>query len=511
VKPGFKPPTLRNTYGLLAGAGGAVLAIGLLLPFVVADPPGDAASTSAAPPVLGRGPVEAAAAEPDAAALAGGATSSTVGTGAASTAAGAAAAPATSASGFALSTPPPAGVALTASDVGVTPETIKVGVLVPDASGLGNDDNEAGVAFGESVGDPGKQWAAFIDELNERGGIGGRLIEPVYRQHNLIDQDDMRAACVYLTEEEKVFAVLSAGGYYGDPILCVTEQHQTPLIAQAGEGDDFYQRSNGLYFSTTPTKDRVLRNLVALAHENGELRGRKIGILDGEGIDAIPVDRTLLPMLARYGYEVTYHARITDDASAAQSQIPIEVQQMRANGVDLILPVTNLIVADLFVQEADAQRYTPAYLLSDFASGATDLYAKAMPASFEGNLAYTALRTGEVAAGLDEAPHDAECREIYERRTATTLDRTNSEYYSTVTACGILEAFARAVAATGPTLTRPALSQSLQGSGAFEVPYSGIGSFGPGKFDAPDVARHVAWHADCRCWLPVDAFRPTPF
>ena len=44
-------------------------------------------------------------------------------------------------------------------------------------------------------------------------------------------------------------AVLNAGGYYGDPILCLTQQHKTPFIGQAGEDDGFYARSNGNYFS----------------------------------------------------------------------------------------------------------------------------------------------------------------------------------------------------------------------------------------------------------------------
>jgi hypothetical protein len=174
----------------------------------------------------------------------------------------------------------------------------------------------------------------------------------------------------------------------------------------------------------------------------------------------------------------------------------------------VILPVTNLVVADVFAQEASSQRYTPHYILTDFASGATDLYAKAMPSDFDG-LAYTALRTGEVAAGLKEAPQDARCRQIYEKQSGKALDRSSTEYYSTVTACGILDVFVKAVSSVGAKLTRTSLSKALQAIGSYDVPYSGAGSFGPGKFDAPDVSRRVVWKSSCTCWRPIEGFQRT--
>jgi ABC-type branched-subunit amino acid transport system substrate-binding protein len=391
----------------------------------------------------------------------------------------------------------------TASDVGITPDRITVGIPIPDVSSFG--DVEGGASFGGQFGDPQAQWQAFIDDLNHRGGIGGRTVVPEYRLYDSIDLDSMRAACVYLTEQKRVFAVL--GGFYGDPILCITQQHQTPLLGLASEADDFYQRSGGRFFSIGTSKDRVLRAFVKLLDADKALRGHTIGVLDQQGIDSATVDRTLLPELQRLGYRVGYHARIAADAGAAQAQIPIEVQRMRAAGVDVLLPVSGLIVATVFAQEADAQRYRPTYYLSDFASGATDVYAAAMPASFEGAIGYTAFRTGEARAGLPEPAGDAACRQTYERSAGKPLDPKILAYYYTVSYCGILRLFEQAMTRAGPNPTRAGFTAALQSIGSFQLAFGSTGSFGPGKPDAPDAVRRVTWRKSCTCWLPIDGFR----
>jgi ABC-type branched-subunit amino acid transport system substrate-binding protein len=504
--PRLKAPTFRGTYGLLLGAGAAVLAIGLAVPFVVAAKPEPVTSGqsslqtggttgslpgASAPAVPTTGPSSAAGTT-----TGGGAGTGTTG-----------AAGSTGGSGGVLgSTGGAPASGRTASDIGITPSAIKLGVLIPS-----DNSSKAGGSFSQVIGSPKQQWQAYIDEVNGKGGILGRKIEPVFREYDGLDLDAQRAACVYLTEQAKVFAIVNSGGFYGDPILCVTQQHKTPFIGQAGEALDFYQKSNGLYFSTTPNKDRVLRNLVIAAMRDGAFRGKKIGILSRDGIDAIPVDRSLKPELKANGLTVTYEARISSDDSAAQSQIPIEVQQMRNKGVNLIMLETGLIVANVFAQQADSQRYYPQYMTSDFASGGADIYTIGMPASFAGSVTYTALRTGEARAGMPEPPTDAACRKVFERRTGHKLDHTSTEYSLTITACGILTEFDQAMATAGANPTRKLLSQALQAIGAWNVPFSGAGSWGPGKFDAPDVVRRALWHSDCKCWVPAGPFTRTKY
>lgn len=505
--PKLTAPTVRGTYGVLLGAGALVLAVGLLVPFVVADSPKQSLAATAGSTAS---PSGAFAARPSGAALPtptpGPGGPAVGGAGAGGAVPGAL--PGTSVggrSGAGGGVPAPASQRR-ASDLGITRDTIKLGVLIP-----ADNNSDSGGSFSDVVGDPKQQWNAYISAVNASGGVLGRKIEPVFREYDGLDLDAQRAACVFLTEQAKVFAIVNSGGFYGDPILCVTQQHKTPFIGQAGEALDFYQKSNGLYFSTTPNKDRVLKNMVAAASRDGVFKGRTVGLLSREGIDAIPVDRSLKPALQAAGVRVAYEARISADDSAAQSQIPLEVQQMKSANVDFIMLTTGLIVANVFAQQADSQRYYPKYLTSDFASGGADIYTIGMPASFAGSITYTALRTGEARAGMAEPAQDARCRKQFEKATGKRLDRTATEYYLTVTACGILDQFVRGMVGAGVNPTRRGLSDALQAIGSFDVPFSGAGSWARGKFDAPDVVRAGTWKSDCRCWVPVGPFTRTQY
>ena len=499
-------PTVRGTYGALLGAGALVLSVGLILPFIVAEPPKQT--------LVSAGPTQAAT---------DGGTTGTGTTGGLPTAAptvtagplvsggpGGTSGATTGTTGGGLfggstgSVPPVA--QRKASDMGITPTAIKLGILIPS-----DNSSAGGGSFSQVIGSPKAQWNAYVNAVNAKGGILGRKIQPIYREYDGLDLDAQRAACVYLTEQEKVFAIVNSGGFYGDPILCVTQQHKTPFIGQAGEALDFYQKSNGLYFSTTPNKDRVLQNMVAAAARDGAFKGKTVGLLSREGIDAIPVDRSLKPALKAHGIKLTYEARISADDSAAQSQIPLEVQQMKSHGVDFIMLATGLIVANVFVQQADSQRYTPQYMTSDFASGGADVYTIGMPASFAGSITYTALRTGEARAGMPEPAHDAACRKTYEKSAGKALDRTSTEYSLTVTACGIMNEFVVGMTAAGVNPTRRLLSNALQAIGSWDVPFSGAGSWSRNKFDAPDVVRRGMWHSDCKCWMPAGPFMRTQY
>jgi ABC-type branched-subunit amino acid transport system substrate-binding protein len=501
-------PTVRGTYGALLGAGALVLSVGLLIPFVVAEPPKQS--------LVSAGPTQAATDGTTSTGTTGAAlptAAPTATAGPAATAAPGATTGGTTGSGTTTgglfggstgSAPPVA--QRTASDIGITPTAIKLGILIPQ-----DNSSEGGTSFSDVVGHPKDQWNAYVDTVNAKGGILGRKIQPVFREYDGLDLDAQRAACVYLTEQAKVFAIVNSGGFYGDPILCVTQQHKTPFIGQAGEALDFYQKSNGLYFSTTPNKDRVLQNMVAAAARDGVFKGKTIGLLSREGIDAIPVDRSLKPALAAHGVKVAYEARISADDSAAQSQIPLEVQQMKSKNVDFIMLTTGLIVANVFVQQADSQRYTPQYMTSDFASGGADIYTIGMPASFAGSITYTALRTGEARAGMAEPAHDAACRKTYEKHSGKALDRTGTEYSITITACGIMNELVVGLTKAGVNPTRKLLSAALQSIGSWDVPFSGAGSWGRNKFDAPDVVRRGSWKSDCRCWMPVGPFTRTQY
>lgn len=418
--------------------------------------------------------------------------------------AGPAAAPSRRRSSASGPTGGPSAVKLTATDVGVTSDSVKLGVVLLDLGAAGHLVGGLGNASAD------QQQAAlqvYIDEANKAGGINGRKIVPDYTKYDPVNGDATNN-CNQLTEDDKVFAVISEG-VYGAPVLCFTQQHATPLINVGGYVDEYYQRSSGLLLTMQPTKQRSAVNSVYQLDAQGKLAGKTIGVFTSSaGDDDVAAKTGTVPALQRRGYKVAHMSDLSADTGTASSEIPVEVNQMRAAGVNLIFLQTNVLLDTQFVQQADSSGYRPTYVLGDSESNVSDFFLSNMPASFTG-LANTVSRTGEQRVGAPEPAVDANCRTVFETATKQQLARGTAQYETTMGACNQIRTFVAAARATGPQLTRARLSGGYQGMGSFPLAYTAGGSFGPGKFDAADFSRPVVADMSCRCWKPAGDFTHT--
>jgi hypothetical protein len=411
-----------------------------------------------------------------------------------------------------LGNPVPEGAVLTASDVGVTAEEIRIGFLLLDVGGI----SQVGISV-PGV-DPEQQRAtfeAYLAEVNERGGINGRRVVGVYENFDVLSPDDMRRACLALIDQD-VFAVVAAGGYQGPAVLCITEEGGTPLVTQGSHGTptEYLRRSDGRLVTMYPSSVRVMANWVAELDRMGLLEGRRIGIVTQETVNPgdTVIGGELVPALREFGYEPTHISNLSGDASTAASQVPVEVQQMRTKDVDLVFMAAGTLIASQFVQAADSQVFTPQYTITDWASMNNDTGNQNMPLSYDGTVLITTYRTGEEKVGVAEGAAELQCREIYERRTGRTLPaKGQNEHGITVTNCTTINAFFLGATNAGPDLTRESFSEGVQAIGEFPMTLWGGGAFGPGKFDAADLIASAQWYADCRCLKPTSGFRPSVY
>ena len=489
-----------RTYGFVLGVVVGVLVAGLAVPYGFGSqlgagrtPGSTAAVVETAPPTTGAGAADIAGTAPTgpvSSAPVGGAVPGPRGGTSLST--GTTGAP----SGHVATQPPlPPGTRLTASDIGVTAKTIKIGV--PDVK-LG------GVALGNEI-DPKEYWKALVADVNSRGGVQGRKIVLDFATVDLSDYETQAAAaCRKWTEDDKVFAVVASGGFFGPPVRCITEEHRTPFINYDGQDESYYAAAKGLLFSTGQGKHRIMRNFGYWLHRGGYLRSHKIGLLASDGFDRPPVDQGLLPVVSRLGYTFTDKEYISlTDRSAAPGQIAVAVQNMKAKGVDVVLAASNLLYQQLFVQQAEKQQYFPHYFASDFAGMTTDLLSDSYPQSWDGTVGVTGLRTGEEKVGLPEQPVDTQCRQIVAKATGKSIARGSVDSDGIMLVCGPFQRFVAGAVGAGANLTRSRLSQAIQQQGNVVIPYTAGASFRPGKFDASDFERTVQWHFDCKCWKPV--------
>ena len=400
----------------------------------------------------------------------------------------------------------------TASDQGITADTVKVGFFLIDF-GKAND-------LGASVAgyDPATQERyarAFVDEANATGGIGGRRLVPVFRKVDILSLQSMRDACVSFGQTDRVFAVGQVLGVYGDPILVCAQQQKLPFLANDGAASSYYSQSRNYVITTQPSTLRTNLNMVRELARLGELKGKKVGVVYYDGY-LLSDNQKMLGELRRNNVDVV-EGQLSLETAQALRQLPVIARDFCDKGVDLVLLGTNKLFAERFVQNVDQNPGCAlTYAVSDFDFAmAGDSFISGMPASFfRRALSVTASRVGEGRVGIAEQPAAARCRGIADKRAGTRLDRnsaTNTNYFNATAICQIVQLLRDGMVRAGTNPTRESFVQAVQGLGAFENAGYGPSSFRPGRSDSTDAVRISQAFGDCKCWKPQTAFAGAAF
>lgn len=505
--PGIDIPvtTRSRTYAQLVGAVTVMLALGLALPAIVGERPPEQELVSDADldlDALGGGDGGDASATTETTV----ATDGGVETGGPATDAGGGSAVVPGGDAGAAGGPNDGGEAAatsvpnTASDIGVTPDTIKIGLLVPTSSEIGSTTDQRDIQVAE--------FLAAINVINERGGIHGRMIETVDATYDVLDQDSgTRASCLKLADDHQVFAAFNTTGYGPPGALCLTREKGVPFLQGSGHPEEIYGQANGLYSSTFDNQTRNFRNMVQILHDLGALKDHKVGVLGTEWIGLRrEQEEGIVDTLKALGYKPFVYW-LSGDPVSSQTQIPIAIQQMRANNVTAVMLGADFISAQSFASASAAQGYTPFYGAGDPWSYTTDAVVSGMPNSFDGSISTTAWRSYDHRAGVAEPAIDAQCAADFEKETGIALDRTKDPdalYVGTLLACGVVQRFEKAATAAGPNLTRAGLVQAIGNLGEIDAPFAaGTATYRPDKLDGADFYRPQIWKKGCKCWHPL--------
>ena len=354
------------------------------------------------------------------------------------------------------------------------------------------------------------QWSSYINAVNKGGGVQGRQLTPVYADYNPLQADSFRAMCLALTENTQVFAVLGYG-IFDSQAPCFARDHAVPLVNAIGVSDATMASSARRILTVDIGKDRALRNHVLMLNERNMLKGKTVGVLtSSDRNDAAQVEATLLPLLRQLGIKIGHYSNVSSDQSTALAQLPIEVRQMQAAGVNLVFLAANLVVSGYFVNDADQVGYHPQYTTSDFEQLVEDGVTNPYTQGFDGAIGITALRSGEQRVNQPEPPFDAHCREIYQSASGAKYGRGDIQYDTTEGICSVIDITAKALAAAGRFPTREGFIAAGEALSNFDLAYSAPGAFSPAKHDAPQFLRVAQWHYDCKCWFPISPFQPAP-
>jgi hypothetical protein len=412
----------------------------------------------------------------------------------------------------------PAG-ARTASDRGVTPDTVTVGILSASEDTL--------AAVGATYkGRPIEQVTQpFIDEINANGGINGRRVVPAFTRFNPASADDMVAACINQSQDHKVFASLALLGFYGEGEVCLANQ-QTPTISDANSSEyTLYQREKGWVRQTSMDKDRTLKNWIDwMAASQTATPATRIGLVYTD----VPEDRqvvneVVLPYLRSKGLDVKDVAIFTlssIDAMVAEAQRA--AFKFKADGIQLVLPVTNFLQFFLFVQQADLTGYVPRYTVTDFGGMASDATGFYPPSQWDGVTGTTSSLSGQPKLnGVPDIPQAQDCLHTYNAAGLHFNPDPNHpqlpdpvEVTTMLTVCEHLALFADAARRAGLNPTRQGFLDALgtTGTWSYRVVETPPLLFKPTRYDSVDNYAVVRWQPRCDgvngCYQRIEGFRP---
>jgi hypothetical protein len=229
---------------------------------------------------------------------------------------------------------------LKASAPGVTADSISV---VAIQAPLSPGDSPQGYRY--NLGDPVDMLKVFAKTVNECGGINGRDIDltVVQQEGGAADQATTaahaQAACIEATEDNKPFIVLSWTGMFAAS-QCITDEHKTLMMSGITATNDYLKTAQGRHILMGNTNEvgQYQAPMLDLI-KSGKFKGKKVAVLYPTfttGQDLIKAN--VVDLLKSKGVNVIYSDPLTPDpAGDISSQYPLLVQQLKQDGVDVLV------------------------------------------------------------------------------------------------------------------------------------------------------------------------------
>ncbi|MGI9600989.1 MAG: ABC transporter substrate-binding protein [Acidimicrobiales bacterium] len=384
-------------------------------------------------------------------------------------------------------------VPLEATARGVTAETITLGVAQLDLQLI----RDAGLAD-VNHGDYELIYNTLVDDINDRGGINGRMVELLYDTYDVLVPAEQEALCTKFAEDEEVFALI--GGMREDNIYCITEQHEMISVGNSGINQERIDRSQGRLITPDTVAERGIEMTVAALDTAGTLDGEVVAI---HGIATSSTDAEAMESaLTAAGHEValtTLTDTATGDIQAADDQFSAFAERYAAEGVTAVVIVGAVTTAldGIFRAGLDVEIY------ADIArSGEVSGAARSRPDETRGVIA--------VRPALPEGPEQtadpllAQCIDTFEAANPDvavpemrSVEPGDEDWAIGIRiACTHMMLFELAAVAAGPVLDNDTFLAAAEGLGDIALPTQPYVSFGPGKLDGNDGAQLAEWDPD---------------
>jgi hypothetical protein len=383
---------------------------------------------------------------------------------------------------------------------GVTATTIKLGVAMINFACIPK-------AFVDEER-PKQQAAyqAFIDDINQHGGIAGRTIVPVYKSICPLAETDGLAACTSFSDDSNVFAVIGEFGQItGDIPLCVTKQHNRPLVTYGLTQDMIDKAPPGLLLTPDILPDRRVKIITSLLQSQHTLDGKTVAILADSSATA-RVDQIIRPAITQMGLKQGATGILTitgTDTAAAQGQLDGFIEKWKTQHVNALFLAGDAVESKQFVEKIRGT--FPAIPIVADSTGILTGAQDEQKAHVNPN-PYNGMITAEGLTGVEHSKtaNGKLCTAIFEKHTGITVPsplvvirladgRQNNIYAESGDACALVTMFKLIADRVGKNLNIANWTAAVNNFGPINVPSTSYASLHAGKYDADDTYGLVAY------------------
>ena len=383
---------------------------------------------------------------------------------------------------------------------GVTDTEIKLGVSLLDFKCI-----PAKYVSSIYVDQP-QAYNAFIDNINEHGGINGRLIKPYFHTICPVQPNAALTSCTTFTDDDQVFAVV--GSMYdptGDSQLCVARQHKTVLITDGLSQDMIDKAPPGFLLSPGITSDRRLKVVMGLVKSRHILDGKKVAVLSATTATA-QVDSVVDPILKSIGVEQGSRAVLQIsglDTTTPQTQLQSFLEKWKIEHVNALILVGPDASSQDFVNKIKSE-IPEMQLIADTTSvaesGQADVVAGIKPNPYDGII----TAEGRIHLEHSQTKNYAYCRDIFEKQTGIKIPlpnvvvklpsgQQNDIYGNAEDACSYVTMFQDIAEHIGKHLNNANWTSTVNDLGPVKVMNTDFATLHAGKYDADDTFGLVAF------------------
>ncbi len=385
-------------------------------------------------------------------------------------------------------------IELTATWRGVTADTITIGVTHLDIEQL--------VELGFSPATWGDQELvirALADDINERGGINGRRVEVLVDKYNPIGATEAEAACLRLTEDNEVFAILF--GFLGPAEVantCIVGTQETILVGGTITPDRLAD-ARAPWVNERVTREVSTGALFTLLEAEGMLQGRSIAVV--ADLSAAPQLEQVADLLREHGVEpvleVATSSQVADLIAQNQEWAALS-ERIRAAGTDTLLLVGNVSAG---ISNAALNGLEVDIWATDASGLGSNIGANVEPEDARGVITVGAMTGSQI---YETDPRFKECLDAFNARHPdieikhpNTLEEGEPLWYTSLSAhCRFFQLFELLATAAGPILTHETFAEAIANIGEFSIAGQPYASLGADKLSSNDSFQLLAQDPD---------------